>query len=198
MSSKSVHAARFSLRRWSQRKLAVARKPATVPSAASTPPGAGATPLADTSVSPRQSAASEALPAAAATTKELPPVESLTFDSEFAQFLKPDVDETIRRAALRKLLRDPRFNVMDGLDTYIDDYTKADPIPADMLKQLVQARYIFDPPKTETTAEGHVIDSPVKNDSGEPPEAIAAPVDSPNPHLPDGATSTSGPDGAKQ
>ena len=69
-----------------------------------------------------------------------PPVESLTFDSEFAQFLKPDVDETIKRAALRKLLRDPRFNVMDGLDTYIDDYTKADPIPAELLKQLVPRR----------------------------------------------------------
>ena len=198
MSSKSGQAARFSLRRWSQRKLAVARKPATVPSAASTPPGAGATPSADSSVSPRQSVVSEAPPAAAATAKELPPVESLTFDSEFAQFLKPDVDETIKRAALRKLLRDPRFNVMDGLDTYIDDYTKADPIPADMLKQLVQARYIFDPPKTETTAEGHVIDSPVKNDSGEPPDAIAVPADSPNPHPPDGATGTSGPDGDKQ
>ena len=198
MSSKPAPADRFSLRRWSQRKLAVGRKPTTVPSTPSTPPAAGATPPADTSVGPRQSVVSEAPPAAAATAKELPPVESLTFDSEFAPFLKPDVDETIKRAALRKLLRDPRFNVMDGLDTYIDDYTKADPIPADMLKQLVQARYIFDPPKTETTAEGHVIDSPVKNDSGEPPEAIAAPVDSPNPHPPDGATSTGGPDGAKQ
>jgi Protein of unknown function (DUF3306) len=198
MSPKPVQAARFSLRRWSQRKLAVGRKPTTVPSAASTPPAAGATPPADTSVGPRQSVVSETPPAAAATATELPPVESLTFDSEFAQFLKPDVDETIKRAALRKLLRDPRFNVMDGLDTYIDDYTKADPIPADMLKQLVQARYIFDPPKTETTAEGHVIDSPVKNDSGEPPEAIAAPVDSPNTHPQDGATSTGGPDGAKQ
>ena len=178
---------RFSLRRWSQRKLA-ARQPATLPSGADTPPATDSTrPLVP-----------EVPPAAGAVAKELPPVESLTFESEFAQFLKPDVDETIKRAALRKLLRDPHFNVMDGLDTYIDDYTKADPIPADMLKQLVQTRYIFDPPKTETTAEGHVIDSPVDDASHEKPEAIAAPDDPARPHAADGATSTVAPDSAKR
>src|SRR5437773_916517 len=118
---------RFSLRRWSQRKLAVARKP-SLPSGTSTPPATGSPPAG----------VPETPPSAAVAAKELPPVESLTFDSEFAQFLKPDVDETIKRAALRKLLRDPRFNVMDGLDTYIDDYTKADPIPPDVLADLLQ------------------------------------------------------------
>jgi hypothetical protein len=179
---------RFSLRRWSQRKLAVARKPSSLPSGASTSP-------ATDSSGP---AVPEAPPAAAAAAKELPPVESLTFDSEFSQFLKPDVDETVKRAALRKLLRDPRFNVMDGLDTYIDDYTRADPIPADMLKQLVQTRYIFDPPKTETTAEGHVVDSPVEDASHEKPEAIAAPDVPASPHPTDGAASAVAPDGAKR
>lgn len=181
---------RFSLRRWSQRKLAAAPKPATVTS------GAGAPPAADTT----RPAVSDAPPVPAAAAKELPPVESLTFDSEFAQFLKPDVDEAIKRAALRKLLHDPRFNVMDGLDTYIDDYTKADPIPADMLKQLVQGRYIFDPPKTEITAEGHVIDSPAADASPEPAEALAAPVDPANPDPPtaDGAASSVAPDGDKR
>jgi len=179
---------RFSLRRWSQRKLAVARESSSLPSGASTPPATDSPPTG----------LPEAPPAAAVAAKELPPIESLTFDSEFAQFLKPDVDETIKRAALRKLLRDPRFNVMDGLDTYIDDYTKADPISADMLKQLVQTRYIFDPPKTETTAEGHVVDSPAEDDSHEKPEAVAAPDDPASPHPADGATSTVAPDGAKR
>ena len=179
---------RFSLRRWSQRKLAVARQPATLPSAADTPPATDSTrPLVP-----------EVPPAGGAVAKELPPVESLTFESEFTQFLKPDVDETIKRAALRKLLRDPHFNVMDGLDTYIDDYTKADPIPADMLKQLVQTRYIFDPPKTETTAEGHVVDSPVEDDSHEKPEAVAAPDVPASAHPADGATRAAAPDRAKR
>ena len=35
---------------------------------------------------------------------------------------------------------DPHFNVMDGLDTYIDDYNKFEPIPKSMLRQLVSAR----------------------------------------------------------
>ena len=31
---------------------------------------------------------------------------------------------------------------MDGLDTYIDDYGRADPIPKSMLRQMVQARML--------------------------------------------------------
>jgi len=68
---------------------------------------------------------------------ELPPVASLRFDSDFTAFLKPDVDETLKRAALKQLFRDPRFNVMDGLDTYIDDYTQPDPIPSGMLSDIM-------------------------------------------------------------
>lgn len=74
--------------------------------------------------------------AAAPVQVELPPVESLTMESDFSVFMRPEVDESLRRTALRKLLRDPHFNVMDGLDTYIDDYGKPDPIPAAMMSQL--------------------------------------------------------------
>ena len=41
---------------------------------------------------------------------------------------------------MKKLFSDPHFNVMDGLDTYIDDYGKPDPIPASMLRQMVQSQ----------------------------------------------------------
>jgi hypothetical protein len=89
---------------------------------------------------------------------ELPPVESLTFESDFTAYLKANVEESVKRAALKKLLHDPRFNVMDGLDTYIDDYTKNDPIPEEMLKTLEHARSTLFPPqhdteKTEETAK---------------------------------------------
>ena len=87
---------------------------------------------------------------------ELPPVESLTFDSDFSAYLKADVEESLKRAALKKLLHDPRFNVMDGLDTYIDDYTKNDPIPDEMLKRLEHARSTFaalEQPKDEAQTE---------------------------------------------
>jgi len=59
---------------------------------------------------------------------------------------------------LRKLFNDPRFNVMDGLDVYIDDYSKFEPIPDDLIGKLRHARYIFDPPKTRVNEAGHVED----------------------------------------
>lgn len=68
----------------------------------------------------------------------LPAVESLTPESDYSAFLHPKVDEKLRRVALKKLFSNPHFNVMDGLDVYIDDYGKPDPIPPDMLKRLNQ------------------------------------------------------------
>jgi hypothetical protein len=67
-----------------------------------------------------------------------PPVESLTPESDFTRFMQPDIDPALRQDALRKLFADPRFNVMDGLDVYIDDYSKPDPLPAGWLEKLNQ------------------------------------------------------------
>lgn len=74
---------------------------------------------------------------------DLPPPDALTFDSDYRQFFHPKVGEDVRRAALKKLFSDPRFNVMDGLDVYIDDYSKTEPIPAAMLAGLKQAQNIL-------------------------------------------------------
>src|SRR5208337_1051600 len=119
MSSPRVPGPRFSLARWSRRKLEAGN-------AAPAPPVA-AEPAAPVGVPP--------VPPAAV---QLPPVESLTLGSDFTVFLRPEVDDQVRRAALKQLFRDPRFNIMDGLDTYIDDYTQADPIAPDVLADLLQ------------------------------------------------------------
>jgi len=74
---------------------------------------------------------------------ELPPVEGLNMDSDFRGFLHPKVDESLRRAALKKLFHEPHFNVMDGLDIYIDDYSVSDPIPDAMLKTMKHAQDII-------------------------------------------------------
>src|SRR5262249_46473193 len=74
---------------------------------------------------------------------DLPPPEELTFDSDYRQFFHPKVGDDVRRVALKKLFSDPHFNVMDGLDVYIDDYSKTEPIPAAMLAGLRQAQNIF-------------------------------------------------------
>lgn len=68
----------------------------------------------------------------------LPAVESLTGDSDFAGFMQPEVEEALRRRALKTLFNDPRFNLMDGLDVYIDDFSKPDPLPESWLSQLNQ------------------------------------------------------------
>ena len=74
---------------------------------------------------------------------ELTPLDKLTFDSDYRAFFHPKVDEEVRRAALKKLFSDPRFNLMDGLDVYIDDYSKSEPIPPAMLAGLRQAQKIL-------------------------------------------------------
>jgi hypothetical protein len=105
----------------------------------------------------------------------LPAIESLTIDSDYAPFFKPQVDESIKRAALKQLFRDPRFNIMDGLDTYIDDYTQPDPIPSAMLEDLMQRRVFFSP---SAESDPRVIDEPAGDHAASSAEAIApvAPV----------------------
>jgi len=142
------------LSRWSRRKLDSAKEPAALPLAApeTKAPPAAAVPLA-------------ARPAAKT---ELPPVDTLKgLASEYQDFLRPGVDEKLRQSALKKLFHDPHFNVMDGLDTYIDDYSKPDPIPEAMLRTLEHAKgLLFDDDKKEGEAK------PEK--AAEKPDAVAA------------------------
>ena len=58
---------------------------------------------------------------------------------DFSAFMKPEVDPAVQQAALKKMFTDPHFNVMDGLDIYIDDYSKPDPLPPGMLQRMVQS-----------------------------------------------------------
>jgi hypothetical protein len=97
-------------------------------------------------------------PAVAATTVEQKPltladVEKLTPESDFSAFLAGGVDEDVKRSALKKLFADPHFNVMDELDTYVDDYSKPDPIPPAMLAALNHAKDLLDPLRVSSTSE---------------------------------------------
>jgi Protein of unknown function (DUF3306) len=78
-------------------------------------------------------------------------VALLTRESDFSRFVAPGVDGGVRNAAMKKLFTDPHFNVMDGLDTYIDDYGKPDPIPESMLRMMRQSKFLglFDDEKDE-------------------------------------------------
>ena len=137
------------LSRWSRRKRA-ARSGRAEAEPAATPAQAAASSV------PQVAAAS--LPAVEPPAPApLPPVESLTFDSDFTAFMRPEVDGALRREALKTLLHDPRFNVMDGLDVYIDDYSKPDPLPEGWLEKMNQVAHLGHyqpPPDAVEAAEG--------------------------------------------
>lgn len=90
---------------------------------------------------------------------ELPKVEELDLTADFSGFLKQEVSESLRRAALRKLFNDPHFNRMDGLDIYIDDYSRSDPIPPEMMKKLQQFRTYLSDEKDENSDPGVLSES---------------------------------------
>ncbi|AWI76094.1 hypothetical protein CEW83_13410 [Parazoarcus communis] len=111
-------------------------------------------PVAETGVEVEQQIPAVAVPPAAAAAVEggapagvdqvaepaaLPDIASLALDSDFTAFLKDEVSEGLRRQALKKLFNDPHFNVMDGLDIYIDDYSVSTPIPPELLAKLRSA-----------------------------------------------------------
>ena len=142
------------LGRWARRKNdALQGRPLDEPPATVAKPVPGvAAGLAGAAPGPAADAC--ALRAAPAAEAEKPPekllsledVKALTQDSDFKPFMARDVGPDVRNAAMKKLFADPHFNVMDGLDIYIDDYSKSDPIPEAMLRQMVGAKLlkIFD------------------------------------------------------
>lgn len=129
-------------------------------------------------------------PAAGSPALPLPDLDLLDGDSDYSAFLQPGVDLLLRRRALRKLFHSPKFNVLDGLDDYMGDFTNfeklGDLVTADMRHQLERAaRAAADalegeppPPETSVAAaplEGDGADEtpadPQGNDDGPIPAA---------------------------
>lgn len=127
------------LERWSRlkRQGAIGAAPVTpgADAAAAAPPVALAQPL------PPPAAVAAAADGEVASA--LPPIASLTLESDFSAFLKREVADAVRKQALKKLFAEPHFNVMDGLDIYIDDYSISAPIPPDVLARLKHARELL-------------------------------------------------------
>ena len=149
------------LGRWAKRKEAV-RKGEAVADApeqeerAVAPPPALASPRGGGSEYPVAEERGEGRPAA-----EPPPtledVQSLAPGADVSRFVRADVAPEVKNAALKKLFADPHFNAMDGLDVYIDDYNKADPLPPEMLRKLASAQFLKlfdDEEKAEAAAGG--------------------------------------------
>ena len=125
------------LSRWSRRKVEVREGRALdEPTPASVPP-------AKTFVQPPS--VDSATPAASDTPPQVPTptltdAAQLTPDSDFTGFMARGVAPEVKNAAMKKLFADPHFNVMDRMDTYIDDYGLPDPLPLAMLRQMTSAK----------------------------------------------------------
>ncbi|MBL8304500.1 MAG: DUF3306 domain-containing protein [Ideonella sp.] len=130
------------LSRWSRRKALV--RQGMAPPEPAPPPAAVAVPVAPIAA-PDLPAPVPALAEAPAEVPEVPPpptlddVALLDRSSDYTRFVASDVPAEVKNAALKKLFTDPHFNVMDGLDIYIEDYGKPDPLPASMLRQMASA-----------------------------------------------------------
>ena len=124
------------LSRWSRRKAQV--RDGIAPVELDTPvPVIAEPPAQPSAVIP--AAPPEALVAPEGALPTMDDVSRLTRTSDFSAYLAHGVDENVKRAAMKKLFSDPRYNVMDGLDVYIDDYTKTTPIPPALLRKMAQA-----------------------------------------------------------
>lgn len=75
-------------------------------------------------------------------------VAELTKDSDYSPFVAKGIDETIKRSAMKKLFSDPHFNLMDGLDIYIDDYSVFEPVTPAVLALMEHAKPLLDPLKS--------------------------------------------------
>jgi hypothetical protein len=97
--------------------------------------------------------AAESRPVESAVPPQLPSVEDLSFESDFKEFMRPEVERETRSAALKKLFMSPHYQATDGLDVYVGDYSSPDPLPAATLTGLVHARGLLGDAKPNTPTE---------------------------------------------
>jgi hypothetical protein len=96
----------------------------------------------------------------------LPPVDKLTADSEFSAFMHPKVQDSLRRAALKKLFSDPRFNVPDPFEPFSGDWTVGETISDEMMATLNQARSLL-APEGEKAAKAEAVETEQTDQEGE-------------------------------
>lgn len=112
------------LRRWSRRK-----REARLEELSAEPPATAAS-------EPRAADREPAPPAPVLTDADMPPIESLTADSDFSGFMSPGVSEALRRQALRVLFRSPGVNTRCPLDSEYYDCANLTPLGATVTHEM--------------------------------------------------------------
>ena len=89
---------------------------------------------------------------------DLPPISAISLAEDFTPFMQSTVPQALKRQALKALFKEPHFNVMDGLDIYIDDYTVFEPISPEVMATLSSWKTIMNPPEQVVTPGGYAVD----------------------------------------
>ena len=122
--------------------------------------------------------------APAAPPPTLQDAQQLTSASDFRPFVARAVAPEVRNAAFKQLFSDPHFNLMDGLDIYIDDYSKPDPLPLALARELLKAHFPSQPAVTgSASAAAAAPDAATAPASG---AAVASASARPEPETPVG------------
>jgi hypothetical protein len=125
--------------RWSRRKVQVRTgeplPPEPPPPVAVVAPAAVVAPVVP--VAPVVAEPPEAPPALT-----LDDVARLTPESDYSAFVARSVSPDVRNAAVKKLFTDPHYNIMDGLDIYIDDYSQPSPLSMADMAKMVGAQFL--------------------------------------------------------
>jgi hypothetical protein len=143
------------LRRWSQRKQAVARgeaPPEPVPAAPA----------------PQAAPAPEELP--------LPDPTTLTLADDFSGFLRAKVPPELKRKAMQHLFSHPHFNEVDMLDVYMEDFNLVPDLAPDAMSLVRHAKAVLDP-----TPSAAADAPPAPPEASSAVEPGAAPVAEPAP-----------------
>jgi hypothetical protein len=125
--------------RWSRRKVQV-RTGEPLPSEPSVKPASPAAVVA--APPPVVEPVQPEPPAEQAPALTLEDVARLTPESDYSAFVGRGVSPDVRNAAVKKLFTDPHYNVMDGLDIYIDDYSQPSPLSAAEMARMVGAQFL--------------------------------------------------------
>jgi hypothetical protein len=152
--------------RWSRQK-AQAQAQATGQAQPPVPPASVVVPPPPATDVPAPVAPPTPSPDPAAPT--LADVAQLTPQSDFAPYMGRTVTQAVKNAAMKKLFADPHFNVMDGLDIYIDDYSIPSPLSPEDLKNMVAAQFI------KLVDEPVAAPTPMAPEVTAPPDTLAAP-----------------------
>lgn len=158
------------LARWSRRRLESRR---------SAPPPVAPDEESQVETRPGKSRKEEAPPLADA---DMPPLASLSGNSDAAAFMSPGVSDSLRRRALRRIFSSQKFNLRDGLDDYDEDFSSfiplGDVVTAEMRRQWermknanAQEEQTEDP--TDSPADPATADSSPSGDAANEDEESA-------------------------